>query len=305
MASLFDLLNSVNDIDNLVASGQRESETLEYKDASTTLKSSDHNELGKDASALANTLGGLIVYGVETDKKDATKPVRRVPIDPKNIAIIQQVIASAVRPPLEGMRVKAIPQLGVPECFLVDVPVSPIRPHQAVQLHKYFRRNGPQSEPMTHDLIELHFGRRLGPIVRPTLAFTRPQVTVKGGVLGDFNLSVRVQNHGGRPAKYMLVIAKFPAHALAQLTRTPALGFTESVGDMVQLHQTLGPTVLHPGLDMAVSDIDFKLNRAAIQDGSAVIRVVAHADHMAPQETAVRVVELPGTTVGYEIEPLR
>jgi len=101
--SLFDLLNSVADVDDLIASGQRESETLEYKDASKRLQSSDHGELAKDASAFANTLGGVIIYGVSTDANDVTLLIKCVPIDPKNIGIIERVIASNIRHPLEQL----------------------------------------------------------------------------------------------------------------------------------------------------------------------------------------------------------
>lgn len=111
--TLFDEINSLNDLDELIASGQRESETLEYKDASTRLGGDSLNEVAKDVSAFANSLGGVIVYGVRTDKDQPGLPAGRVPIDPKNIGIIQRSIATGIRHPVEGIRYKELPTSGL------------------------------------------------------------------------------------------------------------------------------------------------------------------------------------------------
>ena len=46
----------------------------------------------KDVSAMANSLGGVIIYGISTDANDKTLPVDIVQIDSRNIEILDRVI---------------------------------------------------------------------------------------------------------------------------------------------------------------------------------------------------------------------
>ena len=62
MANLFDSLATLDDVQALIDSGMRESEVLEYKTATAVFSDNDKREIAKDVSAMANSLGGIIIY---------------------------------------------------------------------------------------------------------------------------------------------------------------------------------------------------------------------------------------------------
>ena len=203
---MFDQLNSLEDIDGLITSGIRESETLEYKQGSVRLVARDHAEVAKDVSAFANSSGGLLIYGVATDSSDRTKPLQRVQILPANIDVILQVISTHIRQPIPGLRYKTLPMGSSPEVFLIDVPQSDLAPHQvATQDYRYYRRQGPQSMPMSHDLVELYFSRRAAAVLEPLVSMkdlSQPP-PLGGGWLLEFR--VELENHGKRLGKFAML----------------------------------------------------------------------------------------------------
>jgi hypothetical protein len=84
------------------------------------------NELGKDVAAMANTRGGLLIYGV-TDQD--TEPVG---IDPDQVNTQQyaQWIRNHVQPYLPDVTFTVLPAADGAMSFLViDVPASPMAPH--------------------------------------------------------------------------------------------------------------------------------------------------------------------------------
>ena len=84
------------------------------------------NELAKDVAAMANTRGGLLIYGV-TDK--TTKPVG---IDPGEVNTQQyaQWIRNHVQPYLSGLTFTTLTSPDGAVSFLViDIPASPMAPH--------------------------------------------------------------------------------------------------------------------------------------------------------------------------------
>jgi hypothetical protein len=300
VSNLFDLINSLADLDAVITSGQRESETLEYKDASKRLGGDALNEVVKDISAFANSLGGLLVYGVETaDKTQPGLPTGRTPIEPANIAIIQRAAASGIRHPVAGLRYKELPPNGTPEALLVDVPQSALAPHQAVTHYRYYRRNGPHSDPMAHDLVELYFGRRLGPIVRPSFELDSRVSVRRGDWIGDFRLDVPIHNEGARLARHMLLAVRFPLAAVSDLQTGP-LGYgSREVQRFSELTLNFGTDVLHPGRSSRRFAVGFKMSTSEIAAGRATFRATVYADEMAQQQAGIRVV-LIGDAYGVE-----
>ena len=161
VTSLYDSLNSIPDIDALIQGAAHESQVLEYKTASDPFDDKGRREIAKDVSAMANSLGGVIIYGVATDRTIKSKPVRIEDIDPKCIATFDQVVNSQVPPPV-SFRKKLIPP-DAPRVMVVDIAASEDPPHQSLADKRYYRRSGEESVPMEHDLVAMHFGRRHGP----------------------------------------------------------------------------------------------------------------------------------------------
>jgi hypothetical protein len=174
--ALYDELNSLEDLQGLIDSDERESDILEYKTARKRLESKDRDEAAKDVSAFANASGGVLIYGIATDAKDKTKPVALDAIDPLNVNYFLHTIPSAIRQPIAGIRHKTIPVGDTPQAILLDVPQSPSAPHQVAGECRYYRRQGVESVPMSHDLVELYFGRRMQAKLEPiVLSYAEPE----------------------------------------------------------------------------------------------------------------------------------
>ena len=118
-------LASKADLERLVEDAIQESLTLDYKSSAALAKDSkSRDELCKDVSALANSAGGQIVYGVE--EKDQ-KPYK---VDDGVSGItrewIEQVIDSNIQPRILGLVISPI-QLAKGYAFIISVPQSTSR----------------------------------------------------------------------------------------------------------------------------------------------------------------------------------
>jgi predicted HTH transcriptional regulator len=108
-------------------------------------------EMCKDVTALANSAGGQLVYGIEEDKP--TKKRSRVDdgvADPKiTREWIEQILNSRVQPRLSGVTTTCIDMENGQFGYVLTVRPTQTGPHQAPD-QKYYRRFDLQSVPM-HD----------------------------------------------------------------------------------------------------------------------------------------------------------
>lgn len=280
---MYDTLNSIADIEALIAGGFRECETLEYKAASVPLKPVDHKEVAKDVSAFANSAGGVVIYGVATDQADKTRPKEIERIRRENIDIILQVVATHIRHPITGLRHKTIDDENGPVCFIIEVPSSPNAPHQVITEYRYYRRNGAISEPMSHELIELYFGRRLGPTLRVTLkAELIPDQPAPPPFVGTFRFSASILNGGSRVARHLLLLITVPRGAMFALGTHPtgAKYITREADDSYRLGFADNDGVLHPELETTYS-FTFSVHENFVVDPPIpFIFLDVHADEM-------------------------
>lgn len=168
--SLYDDLNSPDDLQRLVDDKVPESDVIEYKTMPGKADQQERDKAAQDIAAFANASGGLLIFGVATtDKKDPTRPTGLAPIDNWNAQYIQVHAREIIRQPIPNIRVKTIRANDTHQFLLFDIPLSQVAPHQVTTTKQYYRRDGPKNEPMAHDLIELYFGRRLHPKLEPHL----------------------------------------------------------------------------------------------------------------------------------------
>ncbi|WP_229697655.1 AlbA family DNA-binding domain-containing protein [Streptomyces lasiicapitis] len=111
-----------------VASGLQESDDLDWKqDLPSFVRTPGRwNELCKDVAAMANTRGGLLVYGVSDQ-------VELVGIDlaKANTEQILATVHSGIQPYISGVDVIRLPAPGGegPDVLVIDVPPSEMAPH--------------------------------------------------------------------------------------------------------------------------------------------------------------------------------
>jgi hypothetical protein len=296
MTSLFDSLDNLSDIQGLIDSGTRESEVLEYKTASQVFSNSDKNEIAKDVSTFANALGGSIVYGVATDKKDKSLPAAIEPIEVTNIETIDRVINSTVYPPISGLKKKLIPTTN-PKIMVLDIPASDTPPHQCLGDKKYYRRSGTENLPMGHDLIALQFGRRLAPVLVAEINTVIKPELMKGAVLKYEEAKVRaiVVNRGRRVARDLLLVVLGPDKHLVKFANRSG-----NVHDISSLHsgrnalQYTATGVLHPGTNLSIAEIGLTLTAEFVRTHALTPLLTWHlyADEMDMQTGSVDLVKL-------------
>lgn len=278
--SLFDDLHSLEDVQRLIDRGVLESETLDYKRADHALDQKDLLNVARDLSSFANTAGGLTVYGVAADPKVKAKPSHIVPIRAQNVEVILQVPATHIRHPLRGVRSRVLPESGPVQVLLVDVPQSELAPHQvAVQDHRYYRRNGLRIDSMSHDLLELYFGRRMSPVLEPIVALGDVQPdSATGESAGVFPVTISLANNGQRAARDILVRVTIPPDAPAKHHYTHVAAASHKMRDGMVLTQGRSASLVYPGLPVHLMVFDLQIQLSAIRDAATVFFIDAYTD---------------------------
>jgi hypothetical protein len=201
-------LNTKADLQRLIDDSIQESLTLDYKASPALAKDSKpRDELCKDVSALANSAGGQIIYGIEEKDK---RPFR---IDDGVEGItrewIEQVIDSNVQPRILGLVITPI-QLAKGYAFVIMVPQSTSRgAHQAPD-KKYYKRQNFQSVAMEDYEIRDVMKRATTPDLFVSLSLSNGNHQRLEFVAGEetsrtFELLASIINRSAQPAFHVIV----------------------------------------------------------------------------------------------------
>lgn len=212
---------------------------LDYKGADSLAKSDGKKrEIHKDVSAMANSAGGVLIYGIrEYDDDDRSHlPERFDPVDQSEFTRewLEQVI-SGIQPRIQNLVIKPVPIGPGPNdvAFVIEIPASNTA-HQAGD-YRYYKRYNFASVPMNdyevrdvmnrsaHALIDLEF----------RLEFERRMVTQEKqgwrsgpGLIGSLEqhttteeheerhatLNVYARNNGAVYAQYVVAHLYLPAN---------------------------------------------------------------------------------------------
>jgi len=289
LASLFDSLSTLNDIQALIDSAMRESEVLEYKTATTVFSDNDKREVAKDVSAMANSLGGVIIYGVSANPTDKTLPQAIEPIEKKNIETLDRVLNAQVRPPIHGLRRKLIPA-DQPQILVIDIPPSEDPPHQTLYEKRYYRRSGAECLAMEHDLVALKFGRKLGavldlvfqPLVAPTTFSEEPPRS------NEAHLRLLISNAGRRVGRHVRLLLRFPpSQTVGIIDKKGTLENIDTLYPGQQARQFTNDTgVFHPGMNTSVVELGLKFAKSFVEERAdePFLQWVMFADEMGPRQ---------------------
>lgn len=152
---------------------ERKSEELflDYKRVTTassarSLSNSDRDNLKKALSGFSNSEGGVILWGLETEKNEGGERLKFPEgfSDSENfVSLIEDAISGCTVPPVPGVRSIRIPQIGDSSKGFVAtlVPASLIAPHQTTDdARAYFMRTGSSFQRVPHGVLAGMFGRR-------------------------------------------------------------------------------------------------------------------------------------------------
>lgn len=207
------VLKTKPDLQRLVDEGLEESLTLDYK-ASPALsrEGGKADEMCKDVTALANSAGGQLVYGIEGDK--ATKKPSAVDggVDDPKITRewIEQILNSRVQPRMNGVQIARIDMENGKFGYVISVPQSQTGPHQAPD-GKYYKRFDLQSVPMHDYEIKDIMRRSTTPDLYTDLSFDGQQNSIVARVVENSKLSetiilhCTVKNRSNTPAFHIII----------------------------------------------------------------------------------------------------
>jgi hypothetical protein len=186
----------------LIENRVQESLTIEYKSGAALGKSDSRKiEISKDISALANSAGGTIIYGiVET----GGYPSAIDGVDPNTISRewVEQVVSSCSTPKIQGVRIAQIALASGKVAYALEIPqATTLAPHQAKD-NRYYRRYNSRSIPMedyeVRDVLRRASSPHLFLRFRP-----RPMKTVAGK--RQYELAVDIGNYSNEPALYRVI----------------------------------------------------------------------------------------------------
>ena len=164
--SFFDSIQTIADVQKLIDDEERESVTLDYKQADRRWNHTAKEKIAKHISAFANSEGGILVFGVQCDEFDKDKPIAITGLHPQNaVEDLDRIVTAAIRPEVVGLKRKKISD-DTRSVILVYIPASDTGPHQSMKHKQYFHRSGAQSIAMEHYLVQRYFGRHYHPLLQ-------------------------------------------------------------------------------------------------------------------------------------------
>ncbi|WP_454301178.1 AlbA family DNA-binding domain-containing protein [Salana multivorans] len=148
-------------LDAAVQAGVEETDDLDWKSELPPAKGLSQTDFPKDVAAMANSGGGVIIYGVRESQKAAQERVAVDELDERYESAMLSAAISAISPPVFGLGVH---RLGDAEtrAVVVEVPASVDGPH-LIYKHDYFAapvRNGADTVWMKERQIEAMYRAR-------------------------------------------------------------------------------------------------------------------------------------------------
>src|SRR5215213_4261122 len=208
-------------LQNFITSEIEESLTLEYKAAEALDRNeTKKKEITKDVSAMANSAGGILIYGISEygDPERRHLPERITPVDRRTYPRewVEQII-QAIRPRIDGIVIHSV-NLSSGEndvAFVIEVPQSNTA-HQASD-HRYYKRFNFQAVPMEDYEIRDVMFREQTPNIMLNFLIEITRVAAEEGNKINYNLIVQARNSGSAFAQYVAVFLDAPVPILQSI----------------------------------------------------------------------------------------
>ena len=215
-------IKTIADLQRLIQDEIEESTVLEYKSSFAIQNKKWKEELAKDVSALANSNGGNIIFGIREKECDGGNsiPEKLLPVPNTEMSKdkLSQLLSSNIQPKIDGLEITYIPFDEKSGFYVVFVPRSNTA-HQNRLSHVYYKRRNATVEAMEDYEIRDIMNRSKTPVidVEFTLLITKVNVTKNKTPFGLFTaqkieeksiryectLKFRAVNNGQILAKYV------------------------------------------------------------------------------------------------------
>ncbi|CAN5709326.1 hypothetical protein BH20ACI4_BH20ACI4_30370 [soil metagenome] len=207
-------------LNNLITSGIEESLTLEYKSAEALDRSEyKKKEITKDVSAMANSAGGVLIYGISEFSAENRRhlPEKITPVNRNQFPRewVEQII-NAIRPRIDGIVIHSV-NLSSGEnhtAYIIEIPQSNTA-HQASD-HRYYKRFNFQSVPMEdYEVRDVIFREQTPDILLNFLI----EITEENG----WSLIIKARNNGSAFAQYVACLLDTPTILLREIRNKMSL----------------------------------------------------------------------------------
>ena len=198
-------------LEDIVLTKRMESNTLEFKsgeDLNNVMKSNNNNknvEFSKDVSAMANSNGGDIIYGISEEKKNDKSVAGSFSFVERNFLIdsIEQKLNSLIIPKIDNIEIIPIDFSETEMVVIISIPKS-YTAHQAKD-KRYYKRFGFSVEPMEDWEVKDIINRGLKPEVELIFSAVKDNnyLSINNITYGCYDINIKVHNKGKVSANYL------------------------------------------------------------------------------------------------------
>lgn len=202
-------------LQRLIDDREEESLTLEYKAADALGKSSEKKrEVSKDVSAMANSAGGVIIYGIreydDEGRQHLPEKIDGIERAEYSKEWLEQVINSNIQRRIENVIIHPVSVSGDEGkgVYVVEIPQSTTA-HQAKD-YRYYKRFNFESVPMEDYEIRDVMNRATTPNLEIDISTNRLGTTRDPDLTYHLELVVKLKNSGSLVVNHSKLEMSFP-----------------------------------------------------------------------------------------------
>lgn len=299
LAATFADLGTEDDLKTLTVAKTKEDLHIEFKtkrDRSTPhLEDSEKRNFSKSLSGFANSDGGILVWGIETDQHDCALKLKPISEVRDFLDALKKSILNSTLPVVDDVALDFIlpssPSAGTAGYVKCLIPASEKTPHRAMLADReYYKRTIEGFYRLEHFDLEDMFGRRPVPRLQITAQLrSGPSGYGHTGNTQAVAVDLTLENvgRGSARAPYVHVIPSYLYYAVStgvSITSHQLLRLvTDASGDIRLVG--LSDFLIHPGTGFHFASVTRNFKTKSIEEGDLRIRALFAAENARLQET--------------------